>query len=123
MKKILCATLATGAIFLGMALDTEAASTADIVFIVDESGSMSGEHAWIKDMVTALEAELVANKVESNRYALVGFGNRDAAPRDLQVGGTGATWGTAAQLSTKTSSLMLNGATEDGWAGDRKSVV
>jgi von Willebrand factor type A domain/PEP-CTERM motif len=88
-----------------------AASTADVIFVVDESGSMSTEHTWISSMVTSLDNGLIAAGVTSNQYALVGFGNSAVQPRTV------AGFGTAAQLAAATGSLVVNGGTEDGWAG------
>lgn len=52
---------------------------ADIVLAVDESASMSGEQAWIAEMIplldNALKAQGVGDTTENpNRFALVGFG-------------------------------------------------
>ena len=61
---------------------SEAASFADVVVVVDESGSVSGEHAWIGGMIPPLEANLVSRSVgagaDANRYGLVGFGASSA---------------------------------------------
>lgn len=120
MKKLLWATMATGAIFLGTALEANAASTADIVFLVDESGSMSGEHAWIGGMVAALETNLIAAGVTNNRYALVGFGSGlSSSPnlgRDLMTPVSGSSWGTATQFQTADNSLVISGSFEDGYS-------
>jgi hypothetical protein len=93
----------------------QAATTADIIFVVDESGSMAGEHAWITSMVNSLDADLIAAGVTGNQYGLVGFGNSSVVPHKLTVGG--GDWGTAAQLSTAAGGLVTNGGTEDGWYG------
>lgn len=90
----------------------------DMVFVVDESGSMSGEHAFLKDVIDDLEAALIANNVgtsTSNQYGLVGFGSSGIAPRQINVGG--GQFGSASQFKTATNSLLLNGFIEDGWAG------
>lgn len=108
--------IATGAIFLGTAMNANAASTADIVFLVDESGSMAGEQSWVGSMVTSLEAGLVNAGVTGNRYALVGFGKSGNLLHDLYVGTGSNTWGTAAQLSTASGNLVASGGTEDGYA-------
>ena len=50
-------------------------SYADVVFVVDESGSMAGEHAWIQEVVEDLDAGLEARGIGTNRYGVVGFGN------------------------------------------------
>lgn len=89
---------------------------ADVVGIVDESGSMSGEHAWLAGMVTSLQTGLVGAGVTGpNNYGLVGFGNSAVVPRQINVGG--AQYGTAPQFATATGSLVINGGIEDGWAG------
>lgn len=49
--------------------------SADIVFVVDESGSMSGEHTWLGTMIPKLDAVLGAQGITNNQYALVGFGS------------------------------------------------
>lgn len=96
-----------------------AATTADVVFVVDESGSMSGEHTWLANMVTSLDTQLGTAGVTGNRFALVGFGNGLGGGqnngRQINVGG--GAWGTAAQLATATGSLVTSGSLEDGWAG------
>ncbi len=47
--------------------------SADIAFVVDQSGSMAGEQAWIGDMLQSLDTALVARGIGPNRYALIGF--------------------------------------------------
>jgi hypothetical protein len=93
------------------------AGTADVVFLVDESGSMGGEHAWIVNMVTDLETGLVGAGVTPNQYALIGFGSSvhgsSQWPHKHTVG-TGD-WGTAAELATAAGGLVASGGTEDGW--------
>ncbi len=49
-------------------------NSADVVFVVDESGSMVGEHEWLADMVLDLDQALQAQGITNNRYALAGFG-------------------------------------------------
>lgn len=103
-----------------------AADFADVIFVVDESGSMNTEHGWIPNMVTSMEAKLVAAGVgdgsdaaDFNRYGLVGFGSgltdgyNDGIPRTVPGGG----YGTDAAIATAAGNLLLNGATEDGYAG------
>jgi len=63
--------------------------SADVVFVVDESGSMGGEHAWISQMVSELESALEVQGINDNRFALVGYlgeGNLfNMAPSDVKV--------------------------------------
>jgi hypothetical protein len=97
--------------------------TADVVFLVDESGSMSGEHSWLGNMIQDLEAGLTSKGVgvsESNRYSLVGYGGSGSHyapnPHDMDAGTASVDdWGSANQFQTATSSLTTGGGTEDGW--------
>ncbi len=106
-------TFTAAALVIGMA---GAAQAADIVFIVDESGSMIGEHNWLGNMVTSLESELIAAGETSNSYGLVGFGGTDYAGQlahEHLVGG--ASMGSASDLSSATGGLVANGGFEDGY--------
>lgn len=101
---------------------------ADVIILMDESGSMSGEQAWIKTQITSLDAGLVGEGLTPNQYGLIGFGASSSTAgsdllRGFDVGGTGAavtngpgTFGTAAQFQTAAGNLVINGATEDGYA-------
>jgi len=112
MKKLIATTL----IVLAMAVAAQAATTADVIFVVDESGSMSTEHGWLSTMVNSLDTELSAASVTDNRYGLVGFGSyNNKLGHKISVGGDD--WGTAAELSTATGSLVTSGSREDGWSG------
>lgn len=106
--------------FLSVALAgvASAADTTDILFVVDESGSMSGEHVWIGNMVTDLEAALVGAGVTGNRYGLVGYGAGNSSPgygdpTKHLVGGSD--WGTAVQMVAAAGTLTTSGGTEDGY--------
>ncbi len=122
MKKILCATIATGAIVVGMAFSAQAASTADVVFLVDESGSMGGEHAWIPGMINSLDSKLIGAGVTGNQYALVGFGGPtshapgayDPPHKHTLAGGD---WGVASDFPANLAPpLATSGGFEDGYA-------
>lgn len=94
-----------------------AASFADFLFVVDESGSMYGEHAWLGEVIDDLEASLLAKGVgasaEANRYGLVGFGGYPMR-RTLPVGG--ADFGNASEFALATRQLHASGYLEDGYA-------
>ena len=113
------AAAASLAVVTGPALAVPA--FADVVAIVDESGSMAGEHAWLGGMVTSLNAGLIANtpSVGPNNFGLVGFGSSGAhgalSGHTHLVGG--AQFGTAAQFGAATAGLVISGGTEDGWGG------
>ncbi|WP_291166070.1 Ig-like domain-containing protein [Gimesia sp.] len=49
--------------------------TTDVVIVVDTSNSMSGELAWLKEMIPDLDAALNAAGVTDNRFALVRYIN------------------------------------------------
>ena len=54
----------------------DAKPAADIVFLVDESGSMAAEHAWLANVSIALDTSLVANGIGvdlPNQFGLIGF--------------------------------------------------
>ena len=91
---------------------------ADVVAIVDESGSMSGEHSWLGGMITSLDSQLNSHGLTSNQFGLVGFG----ASSGHGIGGHshlvgGSQFGTAAQFSTATGGLVVSGSQEDGYSG------
>ena len=99
-------------------LDALQTTKADIIFLVDESGSMGGQHDWIADMVPALEAGLVALGIDDNRYGLVGFGGPptgDENPGHKHDVGGGA-FGTTTDLVTALSGLRGDGNNEDGYS-------
>jgi hypothetical protein len=120
MKKLsqVCGLIAVAAIAL--APRAEAAPIyADVIAVVDESGSMSGEHAWLGTMMLSLDADLNTAGLTPNRYGLVGFGGsggaHPVAGHPHAVGG--GEFGTAAQFSTAAAGLVITGGTEDGYSG------
>ena len=59
-------------------LPNNRSQAADIILIVDESGSMEMEHAWITNMISELDESLKDVGVgvnPRNRFGLVGFGD------------------------------------------------
>jgi len=119
MKKLWMSALAFVFCVMGAGTASAVPVAADVLVVVDESGSMSGEHAWLGGMVTALEAGLIAATVgdtsdaspEANLYSLVGFGG--ASPH--YVGHTHQQLVPAASFNA--GSLVINGGTEDGYSG------
>jgi hypothetical protein len=103
-----------------VATTAQAAPTfADVITIVDESGSMSTEHAWLGGMVGSLDAGLNTAGLTPNQYGLVGFGGSTSHLPGHQhdVGGAGSQFGTSGQYATATGTLLTNGGTEDGYSG------
>nr|WP_161501616.1 putative Ig domain-containing protein [Rhodopirellula sp. SM50] len=87
--------------------------TADIVFVVDESGSMAGEQAWLGDIISSLDQSLVGAGLTNNRYGLVGFAN---SARVRQSGSD--RWMSATDFATATNSLSTSrSGAEDGYDG------
>ena len=116
MKKttVAAALLAAFALPSAFAVTT----TADVVVLMDESGSMAGEQAWMTSTIAALDVGLNAKGVTGNRYGLVGFG-ASAAPAPSRVRGFnvgGGQFGTAAQYGVAAGGLQITGGTEDGYA-------
>ncbi len=98
------------------------APAADVVVVVDESGSMSGEHDWIADFAAPLEAHLATNGVGAgavpNRYGLIGY-EADARPIAMPSGSMGS----YQEFIAATPKLRISGGTEDGWRAVRHALV
>ena len=100
--------IAAPVIALGLLSFSEAQATpaAEVIFVVDESGSMSGELSWLELMITSMETHLLVSGigagVDKNRHGLVGFGTASHGggsgqdPHQHDVGGVGSEFGTAA---------------------------
>ncbi len=93
-------------------------AAADIIFIVDESGSMAMEHNWIQNEVYLLDQALrergVGAGTRQNMFALIGFGRNDF---NLIGGVTLTTLTTVETFVAAASNLELSGVFEDGYAG------
>lgn len=119
--KTLAGLAGAAVLSLGIAQQASAAViNTDIITVVDESGSMGGEHAWIGGMITSLNTALQAAAgldPFNAQYGLVGFGGSGThlAGHTHLVGG--AQLGSAADFDTATGTLVLNGGTEDGYSG------
>ena len=92
-----------------------------VVYVVDESGSMIGEHQWLNTTVISLDENLKARKVMDNLYALVGFASqkptRDSQlGRIIPVGPNGEHCGTATQVKDALKNLHTDGRIEDGYS-------
>lgn len=109
-----------------------AATTLDMVVVIDESGSMSGEHnAFIGTYVRNLDSLLNDQSVTLNQFGLVGFGGATyTAPGANEAGRENGqdfyrhfnlsldpdqVWGSAEEFHSVTSQLVTTGGTEDGY--------
>ena len=92
-------------------------AAADIIFVVDESGSMAAEHEWIQKEVVVLDKALKEQGVgvgeRKNLYALVGFGRNDPS---AILGITLTSLTSLEGFLNATKLLVLNGLFEDGYA-------
>lgn len=97
----------------------QAPVAADVIVVMDESGSMSGEQRWSADMVPLLDEGLqqygIGSEAQTNLYGLVGFGNNRVVPRTLLV--DSEEMGSPEGFVRSAGTLMVNGGTEDGWRG------
>lgn len=85
--------------------------SADVIFVIDESASMSGEQRWIADMIFDLDETLTAQGVVDNRYGLVGYREYPRA-----VSPTGQyTLMTASEFSAAAKTLVTITASVDGY--------
>jgi hypothetical protein len=101
---------------------------ADVVVVVDESGSMNTEHQFLADFVPGLESALLGIGIGGlgtfgeNQYGLVGFGGGEGEgggghlPGHAHLVG-GSLFGSSTEFVTATGTLVLTGADEDGYDG------
>ena len=103
------------AIALTLAPAAWAARFTDTIVVIDESGSMYGEQAWIGGMINDLDLALQAAGVTNNQYGLVGYGGtgNKLLGHSYDVGG--GFFGGASDFASATSQLTTSGGFEDGY--------
>lgn len=95
-------------------------ASAVVAFVVDESGSMEGEHRWLAqggNIAQTLEVNLLRNGVGRtvpNQYGLVGFGHPDLTDSSRESGAVLQDCGTAQEVQAGFSRLEVDGRLEDG---------
>ncbi|MBN2224505.1 MAG: putative Ig domain-containing protein, partial [Deltaproteobacteria bacterium] len=108
---------------------------ADIVFVVDESLSMSQAQQWLKDVILSIDADLQSrgigyveeNPTGNNNYGLIGYGYspNSLTPPVLRYigvhdsdedGYADQPFGTAEELKEAVDKLQAYGGWEDGYA-------
>ena len=95
---------------------------ADVILLVDESGSMIEEHAWISAMIPLLDQALrdvdVGVDIE-NRFGVVGFGddcNEDNVFGRVLLSSSEAQFAPAGNITDFTGKLNVGGRLEDGYS-------
>ena len=93
----------------------EAKPYADIILVVDESGSMVDARLWlpkfIRDLERGLEQNSIGNGAMKNRYGLIGFGIRG---RPISLKGNGY-MGSSEDIILGVRRLRSGGLLEDGY--------
>ena len=93
--------------------------SADVVLVVDESGSMETEHKWIVNMTEMLDRTLQRLKIgdsNSNRFGILGFGSSQEdgiRGRVLRHGEKDLV--DASEIELLTQMLKTSGRQEDGY--------
>jgi hypothetical protein len=105
--KKLAVSAALAASALGFASSAHAINT-DIIFVVDESGSMGSVQANLRTQIGLFASILSGGGVNAN-YGLVGYGDSSVVPRMI----TDLT--TAANFATAALGLRISGGTEPGY--------
>lgn len=101
---------------LGSNIASAQITESDLIFIVDESGSMVGEHTFLPGFVTNLDSELATRGIAQRNFGLTGFGSSGPGVlgRSIDVG-TGLL-GSAADFGNAAANLVLTGSAEDGFS-------
>lgn len=116
LNRVLSTTISTSLLSIAIATANQAqAADVNLVFVVDESGSMAGEHAWLPGFTSQLETDLQTTVGLSSSYGLVGYGNSSTVPRPITVGS--GQFGNASDFATAATNLETSGYLEDGYAG------
>lgn len=102
--------------------------TADVIVLVDESGSMSLEHSWISTMIKALDHSLQSVGIGitlRNYFGVVGFGddcNNELNFARVLVSSSDELFVTADNISDFTTKLSVGGKREDGYSALNAAV-
>lgn len=120
MKKITLSLMVF--VLMAMATPVMAASFADIAFVIDQSGSMSGEFNWLGNSISSIDTAITgdANITDVN-YGVAGY-EYDAGSADTRNAWHDITSDVAA-ITAEVNSVNTYGGTERGyhaadWAAD-----
>lgn len=89
----------------------------NIIFVVDESGSMKTEHDWLPDTIQSIEERMIDFGIGPNTYTLIGFGVYPSVDADLMRVHLNKVTAEQAADYISAGGLVTNGRTEDGYAG------
>ena len=100
--------------------DSNQSQAADIILLVDESGSMEEEHSWIPAMTQSLDEALMEIGIgisPKNYFGIVGFGDCDANNNlgRLLVDDSNQ-FASAGNISNLLNELNIGGREEDGYS-------
>lgn len=104
-----------------MPIDDNTTQAADIILLVDESGSMIMQHQWITEMVNQLDNALIESGVgvePRNRFGVIGFGgdcSKDAGFGKPFFTEGGDAYVLAENITELTQGLTTGGKYEDGY--------
>ncbi len=105
-KKLAAATAVS---MLCLSSAAQALILTDIIFIVDESGSMGTVQTNLRNNIGLFASTLTGTGQVDAQYGLVGYGNSSVVPRMLTNLTSAASFATAAQ------GLLINGGTEPAY--------
>lgn len=115
MKKQTAISLAVGAALMaGVATTASAAYLADVAFVIDQSGSMGGEFAWLASSLSVIDTQLMAAGV-SARYGLAGYVDHVGNESGANVNSKYVDFGAFASVVSALSPPNLYGSTEKGY--------
>ncbi|AOY87483.1 hypothetical protein BKP64_04420 [Marinobacter salinus] len=92
-----------------MAAPVHSAILSDIVFVVDESGSMGNVQANLRTNIGLFASILTGTGQVDAQYGLVGYGNGSVVPRQI------TDFTNAAGFATAANGLVASGGTEPGY--------
>lgn len=132
MKLLKPTLIAAGVAVASAAHAQQAVTSLDMAVVIDESGSMAGEHnQFIGTYVDNLDQFLNNQGVTLNQYGLVGFGGSSFQTASANEAGreTGSAlyrhfwlqrgpddvWGSSTDFDNTTAELTTSGGTEDGY--------
>ena len=108
LKKLLSVAIASA--FIGISASANAAILADVVWVIDTSGSMGDDIAQIKSRILEFNTAMTNNGIDAY-YGAVRFGGTASLIQDITTFSTFSAAGSAFSLLTANG-----GATEDGSA-------